>query len=172
MSRRAPQISPEPARAFPGAETGVSFVQRQKGGTGRSHAFDDDPCGADGPVGLRAASERSAFAVPISAGEGAIEVMRGAGPRMPIPRHAMQTSRHPRFDRDVTEQVMLQPPQIGTDGIVPGTRRLCHRDAAAHRRGTARVVVRDPMPVATGRSDFIASMQRAPGDTGGCIPDR
>jgi len=107
------------------------------------------------------ASERSAFAVPISAGEGAIEVMRGAGPPNADPAACHANESTPAVIETVTEQVMLQPPQIGTDGIV--------REPAVYVTETQQRIVEErrelwfeiPCQLQLGDPDFIASMQRA-----------
>jgi hypothetical protein len=62
--------------------------------------------------------ERTAFADPMTAGDSAVEVMRGAGPpdADPATCHAQQST--PAVIETVTEQVMIQPPQMTSDGRI------------------------------------------------------
>ena len=122
------------------------------------------PCGADGPVGLRARLGAQRLAVPISAGEGRDRDharRRAAECRFPRHCHANESTPAVIGDGGVTEQVMLQPPQIGTDGIV--------REPAVYVTETQQRIVEErrelwfeiPCQLQLGDPDFIASMQRA-----------
>jgi hypothetical protein len=107
------------------------------------------------------ATEQSAFAVPLGAGEGAIEVTRGAGPPDADPSACYANEATPAVIETVTEQVMLQPPQITTDGSV--------REPAVFVTETRQRIVEErrelwfeiPCQLRTGDNDFIASLQRA-----------
>jgi hypothetical protein len=105
--------------------------------------------------------EPDVFAVPLNAGEGAIEVTRGAGPPDADPSACYANEATPAVIETVTEQVMLQPPQITSDGHV--------REPAVFVTETQQRIVEErrelwfeiPCQLRTGDSDFIASLQRA-----------
>ena len=112
------------------------------------------------------ADERDAFAAPLSADAGAVEVMRGAGPPNADPSACYANESTPAVIETVTEQVMLQPPQIATDGSV--------REPAIFVTETHQRIVEErrelwfeiPCELQLGDPDFIASMQRALGARG------
>jgi hypothetical protein len=58
------------------------------------------------------------FAAPIVTQETAIQIQRGAGPPDADPEACYGRRTTPAVVETVTEQVMLQPPQIGRDGAV------------------------------------------------------
>jgi hypothetical protein len=107
------------------------------------------------------ASERNAFAAPLSAGQDAIEVTRGAGPPNADPSACYANESTPAVIETVTEQVMLQPPQIGTDGTV--------REPGIFVTETQQRIVQErrelwfeiPCQLQRGDPEFIASLQRA-----------
>lgn len=104
---------------------------------------------------------RDAFSNPIMAGEGAVEVRRGSGPPNADPLACYGQQSTPAVIETVTEQVMLQPPQIATDGTV--------REPAIFVTETQQRIVRErrelwfevPCALELGDADFIASLQRA-----------
>ena len=117
-----------------------------------------------GPLALAAcvsAGDRDAFADPQGAAQGAIEVMRGAGPPDADPTACYAHEATPAVIETVTEQVMIQPPQIGTDGRVrePGVfvteiqQRIVEERRELWFRVPCELQVEDP--------EFIASLQRA-----------
>lgn len=107
------------------------------------------------------AAERSAFAEPLTVREGAVEVMRGAGPPDADPAACYANESTPAVIETVTEQVMLQPPQIATDGSV--------REPAVFVTETQQRIVEErrelwfevPCELEQGDAAFIASLQRA-----------
>jgi hypothetical protein len=106
-------------------------------------------------------AERDAFARPLSAGDNAVEVRRGAGPPNANPSACYGRQSTPAVIETVTEQVMLQPPQIATDGTL--------REPAIFVTETHQRIVRErrdlwfevPCALEIGDADFIASLQRA-----------
>ena len=107
------------------------------------------------------ASERNAFAAPLRVDEGAIEVTRGAGPPDADPTACYANESTPAVIETVTEQVMLQPPQIASDGTL--------REPAVFVTETQQRIVQErrelwfeiPCQLQRGDPDFIASVQRA-----------
>ncbi|NKX43667.1 peptidoglycan-binding domain-containing protein [Roseicyclus persicicus] len=107
------------------------------------------------------AGERDAFAEPLSAREGAIEVMRGAGPPNADPSACYGHEATPAIVETVTEQVMIQPPQIATDGrviepavfVTETQQRIVEERRELWFQVPCELQVADP--------DFIASLQRA-----------
>ena len=107
------------------------------------------------------ASQPDAFANPLVAGDAAVEVLRGAGPPNADPMACYGRKSTPAVIETVTEQVMVQPPQIGTDGVV--------REHAIFVTETHQRIVTErrelwfevPCALEAGDRDFIASLQRA-----------
>ena len=107
------------------------------------------------------AGERDAFAEPLTAREGAVEVMRGVGPPDADPTACYAHEATPAILETVTEQVMLQPPQIASDGRVI--------EPAVFRTETQQRIVQErrelwfqvPCELQIGDPGFIASLQRA-----------
>ena len=107
------------------------------------------------------ASERNAFVVPVRVSEGAIEVTRGAGPPDADPSACYANESTPAVIETVTEQVMLQPPQVASDGSV--------REPAVFVTETQQRIVEErrelwfeiPCQLQRGDPEFIASVQRA-----------
>ena len=107
------------------------------------------------------ASQPDAFANPLVTGEAAVEVLRGAGPPNADPMACYGRKSTPAVIETVTEQVMVQPPQIGTDGVV--------REHAIFVTETHQRIVTErrelwfevPCALEAGDRDFIASLQRA-----------
>ena len=107
------------------------------------------------------AADRDAFANPLIAGEGAVEVLRGAGPPDADPLACYGRKSTPAVIETVTEQVMLQPPQIDTDGSL--------REPAIFVTETHQRIVTErrelwfevPCALEAGDRDFIAALQRA-----------
>lgn len=118
-----------------------------------------------GPImGLSACSQSGigdAFANPLVPGDTAVEVMRGAGPPNAKPTSCYGRKSTPAVIETVTEQVMVQPPQIATDG------RL--REPAIFVTETHQRIVTErrelwfevPCALESQDADFIASLQRA-----------
>jgi hypothetical protein len=107
------------------------------------------------------ASERSAFATPLRANEGAIEVMRGVGPPNADPTACYDHEATPAIIETVTEQVMLQPPQISSDGRVLEPAVFVtetHQRIVEERR---ELWFRIPCEMRRQDPEFIASLQRA-----------
>jgi hypothetical protein len=106
-------------------------------------------------------SERDAFAEPLQAGEGATMVTRGAGPPNADPSACYANESTPAVIETVTEQVMLQPPQIASDGSV--------LEPAVFVTETQQRIVEErrelwfeiPCQLKRGDPEFIASLQRA-----------
>ena len=104
------------------------------------------------------AADRDAFANPLIAGEGAVEVLRGAGPPDADPLACYGRKSTPAVIETVTEQVMLQPPQIDTDGSL--------REPAIFVTETHQRIVTErrelwfevPCALEAGDRDFIASL--------------
>jgi hypothetical protein len=102
-----------------------------------------------------------AFADPLIAGNSAVEVLRGAGPPDARPTSCYGRKSTPAVIETVTEQVMLQPPQIATDGTL--------REPAIFVTETHQRIVTErrelwfevPCALESGDPDFIASLQRA-----------
>lgn len=107
------------------------------------------------------AAPPDAFADPLIAGANTIEVLRGAGPPDADPLACYGLKSTPAVIETVTEQVMLQPPQIDTDGAV--------REPAIFVTETHQRIVRErrdlwfevPCALEAGDRDFIATLQRA-----------
>lgn len=107
------------------------------------------------------AAEQTAFAVPITAREGAIEVTRGTGPPDADPASCYASESSPAVIETVTEQLMLQPPQVASDGSV--------REPAVFLTETRQRIVEErrilwfEVPCQLQHDDpaFIASLQRA-----------
>lgn len=112
------------------------------------------------------AGERDAFANPQTARQGAIEVMRGVGPPDADPSACYAHESTPAVIETVTEQVMIQPPQIVGDGRV--------LEPAVFVTETQQRIVEErrelwfqvPCELQRGDADFIASLQRALGARG------
>lgn len=106
-------------------------------------------------------ADRDAFADPLIAGDNTVEVLRGAGPPNADPLACYGRESTPAIVETVTEQVMVQPPQIDTDGVV--------REPAIFVTETHQRIVRErrelwfqvPCALEAGDRDFIASLQRA-----------
>lgn len=107
------------------------------------------------------ASERSAFAAPLTARQGAIEVLRGAGPPDADPSACYAHEATPAVIETVTDQVMLQPPQIATDGRVlePAVFITETRQRIVEERRELWFQV--PCELQLDDPDFIAPLQRA-----------
>jgi hypothetical protein len=107
------------------------------------------------------ASERSAFAEPLTAGEDAVEVMRGAGPPNADPSSCYAHEATPAVIETVTEQVMLQPPQIATDGRVrePGVFITETQQRIVEERRELWFEV--PCELQQADAEFISTLQRA-----------
>ncbi|BDW84505.1 peptidoglycan-binding domain-containing protein [Roseicyclus marinus] len=107
------------------------------------------------------AAERSAFADPMTAGDSAIEVMRGAGPPNADPMACYGQQSTPAVIETVTEQVMIQPPQLTSDGRVlepaifvsESQQRIVRERRELWFEVPCEIQVRDPA--------FITSLQRA-----------
>lgn len=117
-----------------------------------------------GPLALAAcvaADDRSAFAEPLTAREGAVEVMRGAGPPDADPTACYARESTPAILETVTEQVMIQPPQIASDGrllepavfVTESQQRIVRERRDLWFQIPCELQVRDP--------EFIAALQRA-----------
>lgn len=112
-------------------------------------------------AGCMQGGDRDAFANPLTAGDSAVEVMRGAGPPDANPAACYGRKSTPAVIETVTEQVMLQPPQIATDGSL--------REPAIFVTETHQRIVEErrdlwfevPCALEIGDADFIASLQRA-----------
>lgn len=106
-------------------------------------------------------AERDAFATPLSAGDRAVEVLRGAGPPDADPLACYGLKSTPAVIETVTEQVMIQPPQIASDASL--------REPAIFVTETHQRIVTErrelwfevPCALEAGERDFIASLQRA-----------
>lgn len=106
-------------------------------------------------------SAQDAFADPLVAGDAAVAVLRGQGPPNADPAACYGRTTTPAVIETVTEQVMVQPPQISTDGRV--------REPAIFVTETHQRIVTErrelwfevPCALAAGERDFIASLQRA-----------
>lgn len=118
-------------------------------------------------VACAPAGDRNAFADPMTAGDSAVAVMRGAGPPDADPLACYGRKSIPAVIETVTEQIMLQPPQprAGGTGDVEDT----GRDAAILVTQTQQRIVRErrdlwfevPCALEAGDAEFIASLQRA-----------
>jgi hypothetical protein len=107
------------------------------------------------------ASDRNAFADPQTARQGAVEVMRGVGPPDADPSACYAHEATPAVIETVTEQVMLQPPQIATGGQVLEPAVFVtetHQRIVEERRELWFEV---PCEMQLGDPDFVASLQRA-----------
>jgi hypothetical protein len=107
------------------------------------------------------ASERSAFATPLSARQDAVEVLRGVGPPNADPNACYAHKATPAVIETVTDQVMLQPPQIATDGRVlePGVFMTETRQRIVEERRELWFQV--PCELQQADPEFIAPLQRA-----------
>jgi hypothetical protein len=106
------------------------------------------------------AGDRSGFAMPILTQESPIQISRGTGPPNADPNACYGRETTPALVETVTEQVMLQPPQIASDGRV--------LEPAVFMTETQQRIVRErrelwfETPCQTDHDpDFIASLQRA-----------
>ena len=107
------------------------------------------------------AGEQDAFADPLSAGDSTVAVTRGAGPPDADPLACYGRKSTPAVIETVTEQIMLQPPEIGADGAA--------RAPAVFVTETHHRIVRErrdlwfevPCALESGDTEFIASLQRA-----------
>jgi len=107
------------------------------------------------------ADERSAFAEPLTARQGAVEVLRGVGPPNADPSACYAHESTPAVVETVSEQLMLQPPQITTAGQV--------LEPAVFVTETQQRIVRErrelwfavPCELEVADPEFIASLQRA-----------
>ncbi|PWK60713.1 peptidoglycan-binding domain-containing protein [Roseicyclus mahoneyensis] len=107
------------------------------------------------------AGDRSAFSQPLSAGEGAIEVMRGAGPPDADPSACYANESTPAVIETVTEQVMIQPPQIASDGRVLEPGVFVSESQQRIIRERRELWFQIPCEMQVGDPEFIASLQRA-----------
>lgn len=107
------------------------------------------------------AGERSAFADAMTAGDSAVEVMRGSGPPNADPTACYAQQSTPAVIETVTEQVMIQPPQLSSDGRVlepaifvsESQQRIVRERRELWFQIPCEIQVRDP--------DFVTSLQRA-----------
>lgn len=105
--------------------------------------------------------ESDPFADATTAREGAIEVLRGAGPPDGDPSACYAHEADPAVIETVTEQVMIQPPRIAADGRV--------LEPAVFVTETQQRIVEErrelwfevPCEIQRADPDFIASLQRA-----------
>lgn len=107
------------------------------------------------------AGERNAFSDAMTAGDSTIEVMRGAGPPDADPTACYGHRSTPAVIETVTEQVMIQPPQLSSDGrllepavfVSDSQQRIVQERRELWFQIPCEIQVRDP--------DFVASLQRA-----------
>ena len=112
-------------------------------------------------VACMPAGERNPFANSMTAGDSAVEVMRGAGPPNADPTACYAQNSTPAVIETVTEQVMIQPPQIGSDGRVlepavfvsESQQRIVQERRELWFQIPCEIQVQDP--------GFITSLQRA-----------
>lgn len=108
------------------------------------------------------AADQSAFADPLTAREGVIEVMRGtAGPADADPTACYAQEATPAVIETVTEQVMLQPPQIATDGRVLEPAVFVTETQQRIVEERRELWFRVPCELQVSDQAFIASLQRA-----------
>jgi hypothetical protein len=107
------------------------------------------------------AGDRSAFSQPLSAREGAIEVMRGAGPPDADPSACYANESTPAVIETVTEQVMIQPPQIASDGRLLEPAVFVSESQQRIIRERRELWFQIPCEMQVGDPEFIASLQRA-----------
>lgn len=107
------------------------------------------------------ARDESAFSEPLTARQGAVEVMRGVGPPDADPAACYAHESTPAVIETVIEQVMLQPPQIAKDGRVlePAVFLTESQQRIVHERRELWFEV--PCELHLSDPDFIASLQRA-----------
>ena len=107
------------------------------------------------------AGDRDAFADPLTAREGAVEVMRGAGPPDADPSACYAHEATPAIVETITEQVMLQPPQIASDGRVMEPAVFVTETHQRIVRVRRELWFEVPCELQVGDPDFIATLQRA-----------
>jgi hypothetical protein len=171
MTPHAPPTNPDERDAFAAGGNQLSYPPKIARQNNMSSPKMRAMISAPGPLaittalvlGLSACSQSGigdAFANPLAPGNSAVEVMRGAGPPNAKPTSCYGRKSTPAVIETVTEQVMVQPPQITTDGSL--------REPAIFVTETHQRIVTErrelwfevPCALEVQDADFIASLQR------------
>lgn len=104
---------------------------------------------------------RTAFADSMTAGDSAVEVMRGSGPPDADPTACYGQQSTPAIIETVTEQVMIQPPQLSSDGRVLEPAIFVSESQQRIVRERRELWFQIPCEIQARDPDFIAALQRA-----------